>query len=211
MTSPLPLPHPQRGDSCRAATCPRPSIIHGDPRPACAPLQLMAPERPCGGRTCPPDEHGLLGFRLCWEADLGSNPAAATCRETSGNCSLAASSSGNLGLLTLLPQKSGWARPGPRAQRYQPCSLRKLPSPRVGSIPCEMGPAATTPQVRHGCGQGVQKGIYTAPDTGNHTRPSSFRPGVFIEHLLYAQSSYKAQDSSSGRTGELPCALGPDS
>lgn len=202
--SPPPLPRSQQGDSCRAATCPRPSIIHGDPRPVRAPLQLMAPERPRGGRARPSDKHGLLGFRLCWEADLGSNPAAATCRETLGNCSLAASSSGNLGLLTLLPQKLGWAQPESRAQHYQPCGLRKLPSARVGSIPCEMGPAATTPQVRRGCGRGVQKGIYTAPGTGNHTGPSPFRLGVFIEHLLYAQPSYKARGSSTGHTGELP-------
>ena len=43
VTSSPPLPRPRWGDSCQAATCWRPSIIHGDPRPAPAPLPANGP------------------------------------------------------------------------------------------------------------------------------------------------------------------------
>lgn len=85
VTSPPPPPRPRLGNSCGAPTCLRPSIIHGDPRPALTPLQLLAPEHQHRKREVSPEKQVLTSLRPHWEADLGSNPAAATYRLTSGN------------------------------------------------------------------------------------------------------------------------------
>lgn len=100
----------------------------------------------------------LLSLMLCWEANQGLNPVAATCRQTSdNNFSLGIACISKFGSpkpispktvagLCLNPSftTTGYAGLGFFSEK----TAEGFADSRVGSILCEMGPV--TPQGRHG-------------------------------------------------------------